>query len=827
MIDESTILDIKKDEDEKQNENNSNKEILSKLLKKMLGHKLSKLEKKHIEESNTLKGISKISQNLIYSLEYYKHKMNKELYKIRHKNDENNSKKRSQENNNKSILKDKSLLKEEKYNIINQDNNLESLIETKENILENNPNNITHINKPKKPSKSLDAKKAKELRLTPEINNKEKKIIKKEKTDVFTRLASKSIGNFKKFKMTMSETYNTNKLNSKSKSKKLNTSKRKINNIQNKKNTDMNSKDDTPSRPEKKLDKEKMLKLTSTPKTKPKQLKKFSQINIDNSNNIDIYNSTKNINSKTLVNTASTTRIKKRNSKAKLHIDKKSLISGEKKEEKNLEENNNKYFEENNNDISVENRINEIKLENVILSDKDLLNNNYNEVKNSLINDKILIDEEILKNVNKDELLTTNIKEDKTNLIDINNIDSTLKDFSIKGIFNSNLDNNLTKSEIPEMKSSINSFNNNKNTNDNNIKLVNSLNKKEEEKKENESGKEKEKNEEKENKEIKEIEEKKEEEKEKKKEKMKGDERISDLDNIILPKRITSFLDNDKDINFSLINYSHNENDNINEHDDFNKTIDLNISGLSEHLSLEEKFESHLDEITRYLDTSELCNLMLVNKECYTTIMNILISKTEITIDILEEELTKLKDSNDGMNFNEIKINPFSFSSNSSRAVSLLNNSLGFSFTNLDGKTSKEIFIIFGIFFIAAGKKKEYLSLINNEQKMNYISNFFKKGTSLGNLIETEIKGKIFDDKTIASLYKYSYRYINIISPNRFQKINKDFAIFVFVVKNILEHIGVLEQNNKPEKEFILYNARLKNNKEMLEILNNYFDKIS
>ena len=174
-----------------------------------------------------------------------------------------------------------------------------------------------------------------------------------------------------------------------------------------------------------------------------------------------------------------------------------------------MEENNYKYFEENNNDISVENRINEIKLENVILSDKDLLNNNYNEVKNSLINDKILIDEEILKNVNKDELLTTNVKEDKTNLIDNTNIDSTLKDFSIKGIFNANVDNNLTKNEIPEMKSSINSFNNNKNTNDNNIKLVNSLNKKEEEKKENESGKEKEKNEEKENKEIKEIEEQK------------------------------------------------------------------------------------------------------------------------------------------------------------------------------------------------------------------------------------------------------------------------------------------------------------------------------
>ena len=206
--------------------------------------------------------------------------------------------------------------------------------------------------------------------------------------------------------------------------------------------------------------------------------------------------------------------------------------------------------------------------------------------------------------------------------------------------------------------------------------------------------------------------------------------------------------------------------------------------------------------------------------------MNILISKTEITIDILEEEISKLKESNTSINFDEVKINPFSFSSNSTRAISLLNNSSGFNLINTNNKASKEIFIIFGIFFIAVGKKKEYLSLVTEEQKINFISNYFKKDVSLGNLIENEIKGKIFDDKTIASLYKYSYRYINIISPNRFQRINKDFAIFVFVVKNILEHIGALEQNIKPEKEYVLYNARLKNNKEMLEILNDYYGKI-
>ena len=753
-MEESTILDITMQEKESTYvNNNSTKEILSDLLKKMLEHKLSKLEKKYKEESNSLKGISKVSQNLILSLEYYSHKVRKEIYKIRHKNDENNNKKKFQENNNKSILK------EEK---------IESIIESKENILENNINNISYINKMKRGSKSIDAKKAKELVLTPEINNKEKKV-KKEKNDVFNRLASKSIGNFKKSKMTITEPSNQHILNSKSKNKKINISKKKMNNIQNKKN---DIKEDTPSRPEKKEKDKILLKLASTPKIKQKSLKKFSQVNLDNINTLDSISPTsRESNSKTLVNSG---KIKKINSKNKLN---KKL----KKEEKKIFEGN----IDNINDISVENKIKELKIENMIITDKDIKNENTDEEKKETINEKLLIDEEKLKNVNKDELLISTIKSDKINEIennDNNNNENIIKDFSLKESINTNIDTNLNiKKQSTEINNSVNSFNQNNNVN--NIKLVNSINK----------------------------------------EKEKEDNQMSDLDNIILPKRINNFLDNEKEINFSLINNSQNGNDNNEQ--DLNKTLDLNISGLSEHLSLEEKFVSHLDEITRYLDINDLCRLKLLNKECYTTIMNILISKTEITIDILEEEIEKLKESNININFDEVKINPFSFSSNSLRAVSLLNNSSGFNLINLENKISREIFIIFGIFFIAVGKKKEYFSFITKEQKINFISNYFKKDISLGNFIEKEIKGKIFDENIIANLYKYSYRYINIISPNRFQKINKDFAIFVFVVKNILEHIGVLEQNINPQKEFLLYKARLKNNKEILEILNNYFDK--
>ena len=760
MENESTIIDYKMEYN-----NNSSKEILSNLLKKMLDHKITKLEKRHKEETNALRTMSKISQNIIITLQNYTKEVKKEIYKIRHKYDENSQKKNE-------------IKSSEKNDILNTDINIESFIESKENILEkSNINNISNIEKIKRGSKSIDAKKAKELFLSPETSQKKMIKIKKEKTDVFSRLASKSIGNFKKNKMNIIEQLNNN--NSKSKSKK-NISKKKINNIQNKKNDiNLNIKEDTPSRPEKKTDKS-LLKLTSTPKAKQKQLKRFSQISLEMTKTAESTQTLREKNSKTL----NSSKIKKMNSKSKI-ISKKT-----KKEEK-------KENQENINDISVDNKIKEIKIENVILSDKDLKNENFQEEKKKSINDKILLDEEILNNVNKDELLISTIKIENINETENNNIDNNnlIKDFSLKESINTNIDinnnndnNNLIKRQSSEINNSLNSFN--KSNNDiNNIKLINSNNEKKEEKK---------------------------------KEKYKSN--ICDLDNIVLPKRITNFLDNDKEINFSLINNSQNEFDNNDQ--EFNKTIDLNISGLSEHLSLEEKFEGHLDEITRFLDTNDLCKLMLVNKECYKTIMNILISKTEITIDILEEEISKIKESNKDINFDELKINPFKFNENSSRAVFLLNNNSDFNLININNKMNREIFIIFGIFFIAVGKKKEYINLISDEEKMNYTNNYFKKENSLGKIIEKEIKGKIFDDKIIASLYKYSYRYLNIISPNRFQKINKDFAIFVFVIKNILEHIGALEEKNEPQKEYILYNARLKNNKEILEILNGYFDKI-
>ena len=751
----------------------SPKEILNNLLKQMLGHKLNKLEKRHAEESNSLKIMSKISQNIIISIEHYSHRARKEIYKIRHRNDENHSKKRESIKNPNDI--NKLMWKEEKNNI-NEDNNIESLI---------NKPSFEKKNE-KRFSKSIDPRKDKSFMSETSNNTKEKKS-KKEKMDVFARLTSKSIGNFKKLKLDINGPSNSgipHLLSSKSKNKKFTSSTKSLHNLVNKKN-DADKEKEKNNSPSNNISVKNSKKLISTPKLKQKQLKKLAQIKLEDSNNTLGTESSKNI--------STSSKIKKTNSKGKLTKRLSKTLAGLKQEEKNLVNNN---LIKKSNEILPEKSDNkdnnEIKIENKKDSNKE------KEAKQSTIKEKSLIEDDIIKDVNQDELLISQIKMDKIEEINLDNLDlKTSINIDIP------LDDTMLKKSFVEIKNknsdSTNSLNNNKSIN--NIKLVNSQNNSNTNNTSNNNNK-------------------------------NPPSRNNNINNIILsnPKISHNYLDNNEEINFTLV-----EDPPIEEIDnDLNKTIDLNISGLSDQLSLEEIFESHLDEISRFLEMKDLCKLMLINKECFTNIMNILISKTEITIDILEEELTKLKTANKNIDFDKINLTPFKFSSNSARAVSLLNNNSGcnlIKFNKTQRAINKEIFIIFGIYFISVGRKREYFQLNSDDDKINYITNYFKNDIqkmSIGSLIEKEINGKLFDDRTISSLYKYSYKHIYIISPNRFQKINKDIAIFIFVIKNILEHLGILDQQNiKPEKEYILYNARLQNDKKILDELNRFFDKIN
>ena len=257
-----------------------------------------------------------------------------------------------------------------------------------------------------------------------------------------------------------------------------------------------------------------------------------------------------------------------------------------------------------------------------------------------------------------------------------------------------------------------------------------------------------------------------------------------------------------------------------------NNNADLNTTEITDQMSLEEKFESNLDIISRYLDIRDICNLLLVNKECFKTIINMLVTKTEISIEFLEEEINKLKEKNNQINFDNIKRKHIKLNVNSMRAISLLNSSSGNNILklNIDQLNKKEIVLIYSIYYFAIGKKKDIV-LLDDKKKIEYIQNYFKQNcvgkNIFGDFVEKELNGIIMDDNSISALYKICNNHLGIISPNYFQKINKDIAILVFVIKDILEQIGILGSKFlKPDIEYNLLNARLQNSKTILKELN-------
>ena len=261
--------------------------------------------------------------------------------------------------------------------------------------------------------------------------------------------------------------------------------------------------------------------------------------------------------------------------------------------------------------------------------------------------------------------------------------------------------------------------------------------------------------------------------------------------------------------------------------------------------TFDEKLKSCIQYFIQFLSIKDILNLCQTQKKILKIVIDLQIKNIKKSIDEIN---TILKDKN--IDINDIngttqskKVKSFEFNSNSLKSISYLNvisktnflksitnnNSQNSSNINNNNNISK-IALIFDIYFIALGRKKIINDMNgNNNLKIEYICNYFKnnKNKSIGSIIENELKGKKFDDTIINSLYEYSCKYANIINPNYYKKINKNIAILVFLIKNILDYAGIPHfdnntnnnNNNKANEQKIisLNKSRLNANKNILE----------
>ena len=300
------------------------------------------------------------------------------------------------------------------------------------------------------------------------------------------------------------------------------------------------------------------------------------------------------------------------------------------------------------------------------------------------------------------------------------------------------------------------------------------------------------------------------------------------IDDICINK---SFIGDD-DIQDCDLDFEINiEKNNEDKKDD--KEINNNKLIKNDNISIEERIEMFIENLAKYLSIEDLIKIALLDKACFKIVMHYIISKKDDFIDDIKESLLSLKKNNSDVidqneNNNNFSIKPFSFNLHSKRAIDLLNSiSIKKFFHKISTHSNnKNVILIFDIFFIALGYKNDIISFKNDPKlKWEFYKKMFEENNekSMGTIIENKLKGRLFTNDIINSLFKYSHRYINIITPSYFQNIDSDFALFIFIIKNILEHIGITKDTNNKKnvpKLYLLYNAIIDINTDILKKLN-------
>ena len=255
----------------------------------------------------------------------------------------------------------------------------------------------------------------------------------------------------------------------------------------------------------------------------------------------------------------------------------------------------------------------------------------------------------------------------------------------------------------------------------------------------------------------------------------------------------------------------------------------------------EDNFKNCIQYFIKFLTFNELFKLCKTKKEILKIILNTLINQTEKSIDSINSILKIYNGNNKKDLLSSKKPKPFELNVSSQKSISLLNSisKINFiksikSFNTSKNKNIKNIILIFDIYFISIGKKNILNNLnSDNNKKIEYFCNYFKNNKTklIGNIIENDLKIKKFDDVIINNLYEYSKDYIDIINPNYYKKINKDIAIFVFVIKNILDFVGISFINNKEdnkingEKIINIHKSRLNAKNIILDKFNQILNK--
>ena len=164
------------------------------------------------------------------------------------------------------------------------------------------------------------------------------------------------------------------------------------------------------------------------------------------------------------------------------------------------------------------------------------------------------------------------------------------------------------------------------------------------------------------------------------------------------------------------------------------------------------------------------------------------------------------------------ELSPFVLAKGAVKALELLNDPLYFKLFKNEETPQSDIILIYRIYLQLVNKEKEILLLKNDKdfwiKVKEYFSNFGEG--KIGSIIEEQFKELDFSYENFVILDKICEGNINKLTPVYYSKLCPTTGLFVFLVKEALEYIGVLQdKKTQPGRiyknlNYLIENAKAK-----------------
>ena len=164
------------------------------------------------------------------------------------------------------------------------------------------------------------------------------------------------------------------------------------------------------------------------------------------------------------------------------------------------------------------------------------------------------------------------------------------------------------------------------------------------------------------------------------------------------------------------------------------------------------------------------------------------------------------------------ELSPFVLAKGAAKALTLLNDPLYFKLFKNEETPQSDIILIYRIYLQLVNKEKEILLLKNDKdfwiKVKEYFSNFGEG--KIGSIIEEQFKELDFSYENFVILDKICEGNINKLTPVYYSKLCPTTGLFVFLVKEALEYIGVLQdKKTQPGRiyknlNYLIENAKAK-----------------